>query len=236
MTDEPQTGPPVWRTAHLRLTAFPQSYHQTSLAREWWSALTRVSPEGVIDLPPAGSVKVLGVFNGAPLSIEVKPERVDIERPFSVGQPRPSALPPFDGDVLPRFSGLVADWLGLASRPPIRRLAFGATVMKTYPEMEDCREALDGYLPPLDMQATEPEGFMYQVDRKCESQGLAVNRIVKWSVLQYELVGGGSTPGIQLEMDMNSDARYSGALERPAELFGEFVQHARRFAEEGDRP
>ena len=238
MTGETQPDSPIWRTEHVRLTAFYAGSHPTSLARDWWNAVTGSPPEGILEEPRTGTVQLQGAYEDAPLVVRAERGRFDIARPFSADQPTPDTLPAFT-DVLQPFVELADRWIGLKTSPPIQRLGFGASAIKRFPRIEDCRAELDGYLPSIDMQTTEPMNFMYQVNHQCVSRavdGLSVNRITKWSFQQLEVAAESPTFAIQLEMDINTTAEHTGSLDRPALLFRELASFADQFAKEGDRP
>ena len=237
MTDKTRPVPFVWRTDHLRLTAFPETEQPLLLVRDWCAMLTEAPPTQVVEDPQEGSVQVLGMYKDAPLLMKAKDGRLDITRPFALGLPTPDALPAFTETLTP-FAELAARWLGGTASPSIQRLALGTTILMVLPGIEACRSAMDEYLPAVDMQLAEPRGFMYQVNRRCLSRdvdGLSLNRVMKWSIQQMRAAGD-PWHVIQLELDLNSEADHTGGLEHPVELFAEFANHAARFAEEGDQP
>ena len=163
---------------------------------------------------------------------------MDIRRPYAVAE-QPADTFPLLGEALRAFADLATRWLKRDTSPSIQRLALGVTARRLLPGVEDCRRTLDAYLPTVDMQRTEPVGFLYQVNRRCTSQAesdLAVNRIAKWTAHQLRIPEGGSSYGIELELDLNSAADHAGRLGQAVALFEEFAHHAERFALEGDQP
>ena len=180
---------------------------------------------------------MVGTYQDGILNMQAERGRVDIRRPYAVGDQPPDTLPPLR-EALTSFTELAAGWFKSDAGPPIRRLALGADALKFLPGSEDCRSVLDACLPTVDMQRTEPVGFLFQVNRRCTSKtdpNLAVNRIAKWSVHQVRPVQG-NMYGIELEMDLNSDADHASQLGEPAALFEEFAHYAEKFAREGDQP
>ena len=235
---ETQPDPAVWRTQHLRLTAFPETEEPLLLVRDWWQAIVGGPPLREITNPQGGTVELVGVYRDAPLGMEAQRGRVDIQRPYAVGEQPPDTLPLF-GEALTAFADLATRWLKHDTSPSVHRLALGVNALRLVPGVEDCRSTLDAYLPTVDMQRTAPVGFLYQVNRRCTSQAesdLAVNRIAKWTVHQFRMPPSGSPYGIELELDMNSAPGHAGRLDQAVTLFDEFAHHAERFALEGDQP
>lgn len=249
MTADPT--PPAaapWLAEQLRLTAFAESGRLTPLARDWWKAVTGTPPEKIIEEPRTGVVQLQGTVGGKQLLMHAD-DRFDIRGLFVGPQGEPHARPLY-ADVLSPFLTLAVKWLKLKTCPPIQRLAFGAVVVLPFAEVENCRNALDGYLPSVDMQETELRDFMYQVNRRRSSNAISdleVNRLMKWSVhsiRQVVLTAGGRitvgepTHGSKLEVDINSDPDRVGSLEANdlVPLFREFVDLADQIMAEGDCP
>ena len=90
------------------------------------------------------------------------------------------------------------------------------------------------------MQLVGIEEFEYRTNRPCRSgvvDGLELNRISKWSVVQIQQGAGGSPFAIQLEMDFNTIAEHQGPLDDQLQaLFEELASLSERCALEGDRP
>lgn len=239
MTTETPSAPSDWRTEHLRLTAFLETEEPLLLVRDWWNVITEGPPSAVLEEPQGGSMQLFGEYKNAQLHMTAERGRLDIRRPFALAQPTPDTLPSFTEALTP-FVELAARWLGRDASPSVQRLALGVTVLKIFSEIEACRDVLDNYLPPVDMQLTEPRDFEYRTNRRRPSQtvsDLPVNRIAKWSINRIREAAVGSPAYIiRLETDLNSDADNVGGLDRPAELFSELADYAERLAKEGDRP
>ena len=107
-------------------------------------------------------------------------------------------LPRLD-DAVPSFVELTDRWFGLEANPDLKRLGFGADVIKAFSDLEDCYRELDPYLPAINMQRAGSPGFVYQTNRQCSSQtidGLLVNRFTKWSIIQFQ--SGDARPAMPL--------------------------------------
>jgi len=234
VTDETAFPSPDWLTEHVRLTGFTKPRLPPSLARDWWHALTGAPAEKVIEEPRTGDVDLLGVHANEPLHLSAESGRLDIRRPFAAVQ----VTPPFI-DARPMFVELMARWLSLDSSPRFQRLAFGCSVFRRFPQVGDCRQELDRYLPSVDMKATQPRDFLYQVNHRCPARavdGLVVNRITKWSIREPNAADGGALFAIQVELDINTIADHDGHLDHQPKLFEELTDYADHFVQKGDRP
>ncbi len=239
---------PDWRVEQLRLSAFPDTGETTRLARGWWIAVTDSEPDNVVEEPRNRSVRLQGRLAEAPLCMIAGEGRLDIRR-FFEGLALSPPLPKFD-DAIRTFVQLAIRWLNLDTVPPIRRLAFGAVVIKPSVELADCREVLRGYLPSIDLENTELRDFLYQVNRRRFSKvidNLEVNRLMRWSIHCAEDIDFSPATGdvvrkrvfvSRLEVDINSAQEHSGRLnsDRRAMLFEEFVGLADQIARKGDHP
>ena len=238
-TTEVQANPLDWRVEQLRMTAYPATVAPLALVRDWWNMVTETVPTRVLENPPGGSVQLFGDYKGAPLLMTGTSGQLDIVRPFHLPQMHPDTLPSLP-DALAPFVDLEARWFKLAARPSVKRLALGVIALKTFTEIEACRDALDDLLPAIDMQMAETRDFLYGSNRRRPSQvvsGLAVNRIAKWSINLFRDVSTGDPVyAARLEMDLNSDAEHDVDLDRPTILFGELVDCATQLAREGDQP
>ena len=237
-----------WSTEQLRLTVFPEGKRPVPLVREWWSATTGTPPDHVAEEPAAGAVQLQGKWGGSPLIMRADEIRLDISLLFASGPPTPTH--PLN-DVLPQFNELAERWLNLEDRPPIQRLAFGTVVLKQYHRIEDCRRAMDNYLPSIDMRnINPPTDFLYQINRRRRSEtilDLEVNRLMKWSVQQIQGIAitptgrvtvAPQTFACRVEIDINSIAEHEGTLmrDRVKPLFKEFVGLADEITKKGDHP
>ena len=230
---------PVWRSEQLRLTAMPSTFQPTAIVRDWWPAVVGTSPDEFREAPRTGTLSMVGSFAGERLEMYWDRQRAEILFGASDG-PDPEALPPLD-DMLQPFATLAARWLSLPTRPAVLRLGSGINAIQVFPEIEDCRAALDSYLSAVDMRKSEPVSFQYRTNRPTSSAhgGLKLNRIGSWSADPLLVPNGEPRHGIRLVTDVNTafDENDRRILDIDlVELFGELTGLCIRLVGEGDRP
>ena len=237
VTAETQPERVRWHTQSLRLTAFIEAPGASMLVRDWWNVVAGAPPVRVVENPLEGSVEVLGAYADAPLLMKAQRDRLDITRPLAPPNAEVERFPHLD-EVIPSFVEATARWLDWDACPPLLRLGLGVTSIRLVSDVDACRSALDGYLPTVDMQRTAAENFMFQVNRQCGSEAmpdLTINRVGRWAAWR-RAPNGAPCYGIELELDLNSEADRTDPLDNPAALLSELAGHAVRLATEGDHP
>lgn len=252
----PSRDPAIWSAQILRATVFPTKPVEVD-GLKWWEELIGHVPDTTVSRPKAGELKEQGQYEGSNLTLSVSPTRVDWwytgvsdsereeENPFSVMGTFPEGLG--------SFRPLMLRWLD-SSCPAIRRLAFGATLVRSVETREDGYRFLAPYLPRV---ALDPEGssdFSYQINRPRESSvlsGLRLNRLSKWyvSLTRVHTIEAGlaGEPQVRrsepqhaalLEVDINTAAEFEGSLpsDRLAPLLEELIGLGVELALEGDIP
>ena len=238
VTDETHPERVHWHTQSLRLTAFIKAPGAAMLVRDWWNVVTGASPVQVVENTLEGSVHVLGLYADAPLHMKAEPDRLDISRPLAPPTAEVETFPQLH-EVIPPFVEAAARWLDWDASPPILRLGLGATSIRLLSDPEACRSALAAYLPTVDMQRIDLGNFMFQVNRQCASEAvrdLRINRVGRWSTARPARAHDAPWYGVELELDLNSDANRADRLDDTAALFSELAGHAIRLAMEGDHP
>ena len=239
-----------WRTELLRLTAFPAAGPPVANAEAWWLALfgtahdksTRNLKTGLAQLlGKVGDAYMLAIEN--PMSFELRQVPSDPEQPPL----DPDALPLYSG-VVPAFQDLALRWLALADSPPLRRLAFGATLLKPVARIQQGYETLDRYLPDVNVHP-DSNDFLYQINRRRPSSaisGLPLNRLSKWSIQQMQEVilsadghflQKAGAFACRVELDINCvPSKQPLPTEQVPSLFAELVAFATEIASVGDVP
>ncbi len=236
----------------MRLTAFPAAGAHpgpsASQAPAWWSRLFDTPPEELRQDLQSGVTQLRGVVDDVFLLATENPVSFELKRLAShPNQPRleAPALQPF-GAVVGAFEEQVVRWLTLPDCPPLRRLAFGATLLIPVADEEAANTALDRFLPQvsLDPQAAD---FVYQINRRRTAssvENLALNRLSKWTIEAVQGVvlspdgavamGPGSL-ACRLDLDMNSvPSREPIPKARLPHLFSELVALGTEIATQGD--
>ena len=236
-----------WLVEQFRLTAFPVSSVQITVARDWWTQAMGQDPEKVQEEPRKGSIQLRTSHGGGQLVMNATAQRFDIRQLFSSPPDAPPSTPDYS-TCRDSFVELASRWLRLTKRPPIHRLAFGVVATNTpSSNLEGCRQILGQYLPAMDMARVELRDFLFQGNRRRSSgaiDGVEINRVVKWSISTVQDILIAST-GIgmarqaffspRLEVDINSDPRSALRENRLVQLFEEFVKLADPIVISGDR-
>jgi hypothetical protein len=249
-----RADPADWRAETLRLTTFhaPALLEKTS---GWWARVTGVDPETVVNKPKGGERAEVGVYEEWPLALQVQ------QRPEARVDWIASGFPLGDGDLdspplMPRlvsFTEVVKRWLG-STCPEIKRMAFGAALNLPVADRVEGYRALSNYLN-FDLDPESSSDFLYQINRRRNSgvvAGVAVNRLMKWSVgvrhlktLTIPLDGQlpqeetpRSAHHCRLELDINTTPEVTAPLpqERAAALVDEMVEWSLEIIRQGDVP
>lgn len=210
----------------------------TAIVRDWWPAIIGTSPDEFREMPRTGDLSMVGTYEGGRLEMNLEHhQRVDIL--FGTPDPPgPEVLPPLDDELVP-FGALAARWLSLPTRPGVQRLGSGINAIQVFRELEDCRTALDSYLPAVDMLRSEPLSFQYRTNRPTRSAlgEIELNRIGGWSADPLQGPNGESWHGVRVATDANTVFEGGRNLDVDlVELFGELAGLCIRLVREGDRP
>lgn len=246
----------AWQAETLRLTAFPSPAAQNTEAA-WWTELVGEPPETSTSQPKKGERKEEGQFEGGKLRLRLQPARIDwlfltiyeLER----GPEDFASIGPFP-KVLDTFLRLMFKWFDLETCPPLRRLAFGATLYQPVDDRKAGYHQISAYLPYVKLDPEGSSDFTYQINRPRDStsgiSGLTINRLSKWSVgtvqaMQFSLRGtsasyslGGEYSACRLELDVNTKPDFQGDLTREQlpKVFKELVDLGVEIATQGDIP
>lgn len=252
MHEDTHTSADAWHVEMMRLTAFPaprpRAVNAAEIARTWWSKLFSEPYEQTTQDLRSGITRIQGKVNDAYMLVVENP--VSFELRCLAGDP---AKPTPEADALPHFAAAVESfqalavrWLGLEDCPPLRRLAFGATLLIPVANQKIGNEILNKYLPHVAVHSQSSD-FLYQINRRRPSsalRGLHLNRLSKWSIQEVQdltISADGSViqgPGVlacRLELDMNTVPSLDPLPQNHfPNLFGELVELAGEIARDGD--
>lgn len=241
-----------WRMQLMRVTAFPAPGADpatiANLPQAWWPLVFGSPPDELRHDRKNGVTQLLGVVGDAHMRATANPVSFDLQR--LAGHPR---QPPPEADTLLPFKTVVEDfkgqalqWLTMADRPPLRRLAFGARLLIPVASVEAANTQLNALLPSLSIQPRSLD-FMYQINRRRPSTavaGLPLNRLSKWGIetVQDVVVAADGTVAVtagpsacRLDLDINS---VPTAVPLPndslPDLFSELIQLGLEVASRGD--
>jgi hypothetical protein len=246
-----------WRAEQLRFTAFP-ILGATGRSTDWWEQSTGVPPEETILNERKRSSVVSGSFGAAKLALRLEPERIewllvpqDIDAeaiPAELEFPNVGPLI----EALAVFSAVVVAWLALPDVPDLGRVAFGAVLRHDEPDRRSGYRRLPDYIP-LNIEP-DASDFLYQINHPIASrtgiEGMEINRLSKWSVSAFKLVGvtvplasGAPQPivtpapvfALRLELDINTAPGFENQLPRNrfVDVYHELVSFGEQIVREG---
>ena len=258
VTSSPLDRASVWQARSLRVTAFPSPSAKIGEPK-WWRELLGADAETRNQRVSRGELVEHGPFDTGLLTLTINPIRIDWTLSF---RPEPDSgvgIPSLGGfqEAGDRFIKLMEEWFGLATSPPLRRVAFGAILDQLVDNHEEGCHILAKYLSCVQLSPAARD-FLYQINRPRELQSsqtrkLSVNRLTKWScvalqqgIIHHSLDGSQSTSSIlgetryacNLELDINTPADFMDELPRQAlaQILREQYDLGKELAEKGDIP
>lgn len=239
-----------WLTESLRITVFPCRLEDIGSELDWEKLLGE-APESVEDQPRNKYKVSRGPFGEGQLVHARYPDRIELIYATSIG-PSPTESFPNLGPMrssLDIFGPTALRWIeGL---PPIKRIAFGPSLIKPVGSHEEAYKYLGSLLHDVSLDVASSD-FSYQINRPRKSRAksdLKINRLSKWNAIKLRglrVVGVDIALTIPLpekyaaraEMDINTDQELTDELpskDLPA-LFNELVELSREILEAGDIP
>ena len=250
---------PDWQVEHLRVTTF----HRTQPSKApsyYWEKVVGTPPDQTSSRPKEGVQQASGIYQENRLAIRMSQEKTD----WTLGvtdndSGGPAQQLPAVG-TLHDTLGILRDQIGkkwLATSPPITRLAFGGTLVKSAPSPTAAYDQLGEFLPTIAFDDPEALDFLYRINRRRESRThgrvVLINRLTKWAIARSgkltieagpdgtpRLKAGPTIPICLLELDINSTStadlsKTIGEASLPA-LLDELVDLGLEIAETGDVP
>lgn len=242
-----------WVAEQLRLSIFPPATDSTR-SPDWWQEMVGAEPEEISMSPKKGTGVVAGSYESGKLLLRLEPDRVDWLM-LPPDQESDSGLDFHNIGQAPEsirvFSELAQRWFSLPNVPAVTRIAFGGVLLHPEEDKRSSYERLGSYLPfNLNPDVSD---FVLQINlpkvpSRLEMDGLALNRLSKWtSVFQKDLslsIGqdidllhsrGPQISAIRLEFDTNTVPTFRGEIprERLFELFQELVEQTISIATDG---
>lgn len=244
--------PPVdWEAEQLRITTFhPLDVGMDALAG-WWESVAGDKPEQQVDRPRDGIREISGLFHDKRLVLASQPGRVNVlllppVPPLGEEVDRLPALGPL-ASALDTLRPLGSSWLN-ADRP-ITRLAFGAVLVKSVPDLPSGHRIISQFLP-FGMEEANVSDLFYQINRPRNSRDerMRINRLTRWSVAQGGTVSLAIGPhevtrsesdirfACRVELDINTQANWTEPIDNKVPLFEEIVEYGEEIATYGDTP
>jgi hypothetical protein len=233
-----------WQASQLQLVLFTQ--RALPLSTDIFSAFAGAPPDVQEDRPKELARRQVGSMNGAQLSVQITPIRVDIvlspalnvENPYSIGELK---------SQLTQFAKATLDWLP-AWEVPTTRLSLVVRAVAPGGSLEACYQILKDNLRSVRVRPGEMNEFIFRVNWKAKTATLRegyYNRITTWSAVQFKMSGMvGPEQGVpiatqqfaQVEMDLNTPQDRSTALpsDRLTTIYRDLLQLALEIADNGE--
>ena len=246
----------MWQAESLRATTFHAPGESATRSTNTWENIVGEQPEQVLTRPREGIIQQSGLFEGKPLVLISRQDRVDWILQGAIGPPvEPLPGPPTLGPLpaaMDSFTRVVGEWLSVS--PTATRLAFGAALFIRVNDLASACRELSRFLPNVNPGGTDSPDFLYQVNRPRTSKlpiAVRINRLAKWSVMQGGTISIGIGPGggpmsasaspelaCRLELDINSAAESVRPIpqDQTRPLFDELVALGGEIADSGDVP
>jgi len=204
-----------WHLAVARVSVFLSP--DGAVSPTLWQDVVGEEPETSLVQRATATRTASGPYADGSLSLQVQPMRIDwVLEPLpamdSGAMPELGPFPTAAGPLL----DLCRFWAKTEAFPSMLRIALGLVLMSPTPDRDsgyrELAELIDGV--PTDGDATD---FLYQINKPRDSRravGLRLNRLSKWSVGSYQLIGvvaGNPLKGqerchLRLELDINTPA------------------------------
>ena len=242
-----------WDTVTLRMTAFPAPGSEIS-ASEWWEMVVGDPPELRTEKPRTNEIDMQTTRGSGKLELQINPlsltwvhHTADLQTEKGI-----VSLGQFQ-NMCEEFCELVNEWFDLESVPNFVRLAFGSILIQSVNGQEEAIARLSKYIPAVSLDPAPSSSFLYQINRRRDSNlglsGLAINRVMKWSLAQQMILithSDGRTDFapfmpksyVHLEIDINTVPEYEGVFEKDyvPRIFSELVELGTEIAVKGDIP
>ena len=244
--------PMDWQVETLRITVFPIDIEAVSVP-ELWDSVIGQEPDvihfqrEVIDAREAR-------FGNGRMVLAKQTDRIDWRYLSSPDANADSLQLPIIGTLeeeLDEFTKLAKEWLVSQDMISIKRLAFGAVLLRPVSTVEEGYSILAGVLTNMNFEGVQD--FNYQVNRRRKSEvdhGIEVNRLSKWNVYSGQLVTVAVNPmqeqqiakttglsiACRLEIDINTFSERTESLHShslPA-MYEELVSMGLEISAKGD--
>ena len=223
----------IWIANLLRVTAFPITPIDYTDGR-WWDAMDLSEPdfEG-LDKKNQKKTFSKTVEDEYVISLEQEPSRLDWILTTS------KLLADISVDTaMKTFEPLIVNWLHAS--PPIKRLAFGANLLKAAETHSDGYRQLDALLPKVSLDDNNSSEFLYRINRPRVYNGIKINRISKWTLINFipHITQNSPKYYCNLELDINTDGDLTNELKREQlkDIQHQLIQLGIEISTEGDIP
>lgn len=240
----------VWKAKHFRVTVFPEKVLEAK-PESLWPQMSGIAFEKQTISPKSGENVLEGSYENQKVTLSVLPIRMDllINTPEQIKMDSPILVPDLGSlrESCERFNLLVEGLFKNASLPMLKRIAFGADLVRHVPSVEKGYEEVSKYIP-FKVDPKNSSDFRLQINKATMSKikkGLKINRLTIWDVLKLNMEI--STVNrelshkypeihfLHLGLDINTAAEHKGTFskEESLELYYELVSNGFEIAMKG---
>ncbi len=241
-----------WHVETMRITVFPSDITVVDMPKLWDSVMDQ-EPDAIQFQREKIDAREVRFGNGR-MVLAKQADRIDWHYLSNPDTNTDSLQLPIIGKLeeeLNAFTELANAWFVSSKMFSIKRLAFGAVLLRPVSSVEEGNSILADMLPNMNLKGVRD--FYYQVNRRRNSKvdpGIDVNRLSKWNVYSGQLVTvevnpmqqqqitttAGLSIASRLELDINTFPERKQALppDKLSELFRELIDLGLEVSEQGD--
>lgn len=216
----------IWQVEAMRITVFPSDIAAVDMPKLWDSVMDQ-EPDAIHFQKDSIDARE-GAFGNGRLVLAKHTDKIDWRYLSIPNEDLDDMRLPIIGyldEELKTFVRLAKSWLVSPDMPTIKRLAFGAVLLRPVDLVEDGYSILQNMLPW--MNAKSVRDFNYQVNRRRTSRidpKIEVNRLNKWNVYSGKLVTVAVNPVQEQQISSTTDLSIASRLELDINTFPERKQ------------
>ena len=243
-----------WHVETMRITVFPSDITVVDMPKLWDSVMDQ-EPDAIQFQREKIDAREVRFGNGR-MVLAKQADRIDWHYLSNPDTNTDSLQLPIIGKLeeeLNAFTDLANAWFVSSKMFAIKRLAFGAVLLRPVNSVEEGNSILADMLPNMNLKGVRD--FYYQVNRRRNSKvapGIEVNRLSKWNVYSGQLVTVAINPmqgqqvdtttglsnACRLELDINTFQETTDSLPSHSlsAIYDELVSMGLEISERGDIP
>jgi hypothetical protein len=242
-----------WNVELLRFTGFLTPNVQIG-EPSWWEDIIGEKSETKLYQSKKGQFQEKGLLDDGEFILRIEPFRIDwIFRVIKDQDENIKSSLGIFKDVVNSFLLLMEKWFLMDKLPTLQRIAFGAVIFQPVENRKSGYERLSKYLSEsVRLDPDSSSDFIYQINRPRKSKlkipDLSINRLTRWSVQKYRLVGiaiesesktiyeGQENFTCRLELDINTipNSATNFDVDKYKNIFKELTNLGIEISEKGD--
>ncbi len=237
-----------WDVNTLRVTVFPGTSFSDD-PKTYWPPDFEIS--SLTNQPKKLESLIQGTYKDKQLSLTHMPLKLDLYLTAPIEDLLKTQSFPVMGnfdEILVDFTQLAESWLMQPNLSPLKRIAFGADLVRNVTSLEEGYKQISSYLP-IEVKYNEITDFQLQLNKPIQSKthsDLEINRLSIWNVLTANLkYSSVSEPSsvftvpdkyyCHVSLDINTSQKYDKLfdLEKSLKIFQELTKQALDISKKG---